>query len=85
MKLIPKLIPTTILAFVIISLVTIITTKISGPFPTYPATDFHSISWQEVKLEIPRILITSFFGSIVFYFGLYWDWLKKEKQNSDTE
>ena len=84
MKLIPKLIPATILAFVLISLFTIIITKIRGPFPNYPPTDFQSISWQEVKLEIPRILITSFFISIVFYIGLYWDWLKKENQNSDN-
>ncbi len=80
MKFIPKLIPPTIIAFVLISLFAIVSTKIRGPFPNYPPTDFQSISWQEVILEIPRILITSFFISIVFYIGLYWDWLKKKSK-----
>ncbi|MFW5879516.1 MAG: hypothetical protein ACOCUV_01695 [bacterium] len=83
MKVIKYLIPKALLCFVIIFIIGLLLTKIGGSFPNYPPTEKRSIPWDEVIIEIPFLIITSFFVSIIFSIGLYWHWLSKANENDD--
>ena len=80
MKFIPKLIPKTLLTYLGILLFSLFLAKILG-MPTYPPTDFQSLSWIELKEEFPKISIAAFILSIMVYYFLYWDYMKKNKPN----
>lgn len=74
-----------LICFVIILTVNVLSVKIGGSFPNYPPIDKHPIPWNEVWLEIPRLLLISLFGSFLFTMGLYWDWYAKNKKSEEDD
>lgn len=84
-KIIIRFLPKVSLFYAILLLISIILTRISGPFPNYPPIDKNPIPWDEVWLELPRLIITTLFVSMIFYMGLYWDWYAKNKKSEEEE
>lgn len=84
MRFIKYLIPKALLCFVIVFIITLLLTKTGGSFPNYPPVEKRAIPWDDVINEIPFLLITSFFISIIFSIGLYWHWLSRHNDNDNT-
>ncbi len=84
-KIVINFLPKVFLFYAILLLISIILTKISGPFPNYPPIGKNPIPWDEVWLELPRLIITNFFVSMIFFMGLYWDWYAKNKKSEEDD
>lgn len=78
-KTIKKLLPRTLIGFIIIFLVLVLLTKIGGEMGIYPPIGRQTISWRAVFEDIPYILTASVGITLILYLVLYWDLINKQR------